>query len=296
MSDNNTNSTQAKTIEENRAGFAILIAFVSTFFISVFGLLLDGQVRVLLVSSVFLVAITSSALFIELDKEGQFDEPEKKTAHFKPADELLKDVSISSRSPETDRGSLAPIVNFDDELIELKARFGGEFPSQVDSFVDSYGKFKDADPERRQTIASDMRASLSPAKVLVDEGSESEKIIDDIGERLVRYIKEPPLNFISILDVTMYSDGDEVRVSDLSEKKARIIVNLLNDGEKEKVELLLRFRSENGTVVRRDFCPVGYVQPNETKQLDTHVYVPSIAASLDVSATKTHPEEAVLEE
>jgi hypothetical protein len=78
MSDNNTNSTQAKTIEENRAGFAILIAFVSTFFISVFGLLLDGQVRVLLVSSVFLVAITSSALFIELDKEGQFDEPEKR--------------------------------------------------------------------------------------------------------------------------------------------------------------------------------------------------------------------------
>jgi len=56
-----------------------------------------------------------------------------------------------------------------------------------------------------------------------------------------------------------------------------------NDGESMKTDVLLRFTDGDGIEVKQTKLPVGEVPTAATKELNTQVYVPSVASSVSVS-------------
>lgn len=282
----------SSTFEQNRSAFLIVVGSISAIFITTFSFVLSGPLRTILFGGSVLVGVVSVFLVLVLDNLGQFDE---NTTSVASENEIVeRDVTVSDRSPRTPRTSLAPLVNFDDELIELKAHFGGDFPDQMETFIRNYEKFKSSEYRKRQTVASDMRSSLSPATVLVEEGSEAEEIVSDIGDRLLRYVDSSPMELIAISDVSLLKDGEKKSLSDLKSEQARITSMLYNEGETSTVEVLILFRDSDGAIIRRDYCSVGVLVANERKELDTQLHIPNIASSVDVSVVEATPERTAM--
>ncbi|PSP80575.1 hypothetical protein BRC88_05015 [Halobacteriales archaeon QS_4_69_225] len=265
---------------------------VTSSFVIVFQQTLPEAVATTLSWVVIGVSAVSAMMGFVLEALSYFDRDggAERTA---PADPT---PTTSSRPwvPDGDVKPLPPLINFDDELEQLYDYFDGEFPSQAETFLEGYKRMKTADRGQRGTIASDVRAGLNPIIVLVDD-PEVESMLSQMGEDLFAYVKTDGAELVSVDRYALYDDGKKAPVDELQGRQARIRASVSNDGESMKTDVLLRFTDGDGIEVKRTKLPVGEVPTAATKELNTQVYVPSVASSVTVSPVPAAASREVLD-
>lgn len=272
--------------------FLVLVLVVTSSFVIVFQQTLPEAVATTLSWVVIGVSAVSAMMGFVLEALSYFDRDggAEPTA---PADPT---PTTSSRPwvPDGDVKPLPPLINFDDELEQLYDYFDGEFPSQAETFLEGYKRMKTADRGQRGTIASDVRAGLNPIIVLVDD-PEVESMLSQMGEDLFAYVKTDGAELVSVDRYALYDDGKKAPVDELQGRQARIRASVSNDGESMKTDVLLRFTDGDGIEVKRTKLPVGEVPTAATKELNTQVYVPSVASSVTVSPVPAAASREVLD-
>ena len=272
--------------------FLVLVLVVTSSFVIVFQQTLPDAVATTLSWVVIGVSAVSAMMGFVLEALSYFDRDggAEPTA---PADPT---PTTSSRPwvPDGDVKPLPPLINFDDELEQLYDYFDGEFPSQAETFLEGYKRMKTADRGQRGTIASDVRAGLNPIIVLVDD-PEVESMLSQMGEDLFAYVKTDGAELVSVDRYALYDDGKKAPVDELQGRQARIRASVSNDGESMKTDVLLRFTDGDGIEVKRTKLPVGEVPTAATKELNTQVYVPSVASSVTVSPVPAAASREVLD-
>lgn len=276
----------------SRGAFFVLVLVVTSSFIVVFQQTLPEAVATTLSWVVIGVAAVSAVIGFVLEALEYFDGD----GEAEPAEPAEPVTTTSSRPwvPDGEAKPLPPLINFDDELEELYDYFDGEFPSQAETLVEGYKRLKTADRGQRGSIASDVRAGLNPVTVLVDD-PEVESMLSQMGEDLFTYVKTDGAELVSIDRYALYDDGTEASVEELQGRQARIVAGVSNDGESMKVDVLLRFGDGDGVEVKRTKLPVGEVPTATTKELNTRVYVPSVASSVSVSPVPASASREVLD-
>ena len=270
--------------------FFVLVLVVTCSFIVVFQQTLPGAVATTLSWVVIGASAISAMMGFVLEALSYFDGGEAEPT------EPAKPTTTSSRPwvPDGDVKPLPPLINFDDELGELYDYFDGEFPSQAETFLKGYKRMKTADRGQRGSIASDVRAGLNPIVVLVDD-PEIESMLSRMGEDLFAYVKTDGAGLVSVDRYALYDDGKKTPVDELQGRQARIRASVSNDGESMKTDVLLRFTDGDGIEVKRTKLPVGEVPTAATKELNTQVYVPSVASSVSVSPVPAAASREVLD-
>ena len=265
--------------DPNLGSFFLVVGAVTCVFIAVFQFTLPEGVRLLLTGGVLLVTILSAIVASLLETLGYFDQDSAADEGSERTDGTTTEGAEGKPwTPTADtRYPLPPIVNFDDELRTYQEMFDGDLPGEFDEFVAEYKRLKTT-KGNRVNIASDLRADLNPIGVLFDEGSRGAEIHDDIGDRLLRYIKNDAVEYLSLTDVGFYDDdGNEVDVAWVDDGVIRAEASVENEGEATTVEVIVEFFDSDGTSLRRDTSPVGEISPGATETFDADVYVPSAA-------------------
>ena len=272
--------------------FLVLVLVVTSSFIVVFQQTLPEAVATTLSWVVIGVSAVSAMMGFVLEALSYFDGD----GGAEPTEPAEPTPTTSSRPwvPDGDVKPLPPLINFDDELEELYDYFDGEFPSQAEAFLKGYKRMKTADRGQRGSIASDVRAGLNPIIVLVDD-PEAESMLSRMGEDLFAYVKTDGAELVSVDRYALYDDGKKAPVDELQGRQARIRASVSNDGESMKTDVLLRFIDGDGIEVKRTKLPVGEVPTAATKELNTQVYVPSVASSVSVSPVPAAASREVLD-
>jgi hypothetical protein len=277
--------------DPNLGSFFLVVGAVTCVFIAVFQFTLPEGVRLLLTGGVLLVTILSAIVASLLETLGYFDQDSAADEGSERTDGTTTEGAEGKPwTPTADtRYPLPPIVNFDDELRTYQEMFDGDLPGEFDEFVAEYKRLKTT-KGNRVNIASDLRADLNPIGVLFDEGSRGAEIHDDIGDRLLRYIKNDAVEYLSLTDVGFYDDdGNEVDVASVDDGVIRAEASVENEGEATTVEVIVEFFDSDGTSLRRDTSPVGEISPGATETFDADVYVPSAAERATTTLQVTNP-------
>jgi len=276
--------------DPNLGSFFLVVGAVTCVFIAVFQFTLPEGVRLLLTGGVLLVTILSAIVASLLETLGYFDQESAADEGSERTDGTTTEGAEGKPwTPTADtRYPLPPIVNFDDELRTYQEMFDGDLPEEFDEFVAEYKRLKTT-KGNRVNIASDLRADLNPIGVLFDEGSRGAEIHDDIGDRLLRYIKNDAVEYLSLTDVGFYDDGNEVDVASVDDGVIRAEASVENEGEATTVEVIVEFFDSDGTSLRRDTSPVGEISPGATETFDADVYVPSAAERATTTLQVTNP-------
>ena len=272
--------------------FLVLVLVVTSSFVIVFQQTLPEGVATTLSWVVIGVSAVSAMMGFVLEALSYFD-GDGEAERTEPA-EPTSTTSSRPWVPDGDVKPLPPLINFDDELEQLYDYFDGEFPSQAETFLDGYKRVKTADRGQRGSIASDVRAGLNPIIVLVDD-PEVESMLSQMGEDLFAYVKTDGAELVSVDRYALYDDGKKTPVDELQGRQARIRASVSNDGESMKTDVLLRFTDDDGIEVKRTKLPVGEVPTAATKELNTQVYVPSVASSVTVSPVPAAASREVLD-
>ena len=277
--------------DPNLGSFFLVVGAVTCVFIAVFQFTLPEGVRLLLTGGVLLVTILSAIVASLLETLGYFDQESAADEGSERTDGTTTEGAEGKPwTPTADtRYPLPPIVNFDDELRTYQEMFDGDLPGEFDEFVAEYKRLKTT-KGNRVNIASDLRADLNPIGVLFDEGSRGAEIHDDIGDRLLRYIKNDAVEYLSLTDVGFYDDdGNEVDVASVDDGVIRAEASVENEGEATTVEVIVEFFDSDGTSLRRDTSPIGEISPGATETFDADVYVPSAAERATTTLQVTNP-------
>ena len=276
--------------DPNLGSFFLVVGAVTCVFIAVFQFTLPEGVRLLLTGGVLLVTILSAIVASLLETLGYFDQDSAADEGSERTDGTTTEGAEGKPwTPTADtRYPLPPIVNFDDELRTYQEMFDGDLPGEFDEFVAEYKRLKTT-KGNRVNIASDLRADLNPIGVLFDEGSRGAEIHDDIGDRLLRYIKNDAVEYLSLTDVGFYDDGNEVDVASVDNGVIRAEASVENEGEATTVEVIVEFFDSDGTSLRRDTSPIGEISPGATETFDADVYVPSAAERATTTLQVTNP-------
>ena len=277
--------------DPNLGSFFLVVGAVTCVFIAIFQFTLPEGVRLLLTGGVLLVTILSAIVASLLETLGYFDQESAADEGSERTDGTTTEGAEGKPwTPTADtRYPLPPIVNFDDELRTYQEMFDGDLPGEFDEFVAEYKRLKTT-KGNRVNIASDLRADLNPIGVLFDEGSRGAEIHDDIGDRLLRYIKNDAVEYLSLTDVGFYDgDDNEVDVASVDDGVIRAEAIVENEGEATTVEVIVEFFDSDGTSLRRDTSPIGEISPGATETFDADVYVPSAAERATTTLQVTNP-------
>lgn len=274
-------------LTDNFAAFALFVGSVSIAFGAVFQLVFDGIIALILNGFVLGVALVSLVIGLSLDAIGGFDTQSTEV------DEPDDSVAVRSRN-DGDNRPLPPVLNFDAELEQIEEHYNGSPREEFVQFREEYERLKSS-PSNRSNIASDLRAMANPLSVLA-EGEAIEPEVEHISDGLFQYMEGSASDFLSVVEWNLYDeDGNRCAVADRQSTKARFKARAENRGGKVKTEIFLRFRNTDGVVIKETYLPVGLIREGETKELDTQVYVPSLAVSADVYALAAADNKRVLD-
>jgi len=277
--------------EQNFAGYLLIVGSVTAVFVAAFTFLLSGAVSQVLIAITITLGFLSVLIGFALNVLGHFeDRPTTGTTE--------KSTTTTRRAwkPDTPVNKpLPPLINFDTELRRLEEHFGGELPDQMDSFVEDYRQLRTTNGiDKRRSIASSMRSALNPLPVLVDD-EEMEDVVDEMGDRLFRYIQADATEHLTVSDAAFYRDGESRPLAEIQGSEARIKATVHNAGEASTAEVEVEFNNRDGIKVKSTSLPVGQLPPNARKDLNTHVYVPSLAADATIYAVASAQGDEVLE-
>lgn len=274
-------------LTDNFAAFALFVGSVSIAFGAVFQIVFDGIIALILNGFVLGVGLISLVIGLSLDAIGGFD------AQSTEVDEPDDSVAVRSRN-DGDNRPLPPVLNFDAELEQIEEHYNESPREEFIQFREQYERLKSS-PSNRSTIASDLRAMSNPLSVLA-EGEAIEPEVERINDGLFQYMEGSASDFLSVVEWSLYGeDGNECAVADSQSTKARFKARAENRGGKTKTEVFLRFRNTDGVVIKEAYLPVGLIREGQTKELDTQVYVPSLAVDADVYALAAADNKRVLD-
>ncbi|MFB6119424.1 hypothetical protein [Halosegnis sp.] len=277
--------------EQNFAGYLLIVGSVTAVFVAAFTFLLSGAVSQVLIAITITLGFLSIIIGFALNVLGHFEE--------QPTTAPVEEPATTTRrawKPDTPVNKpLPPLINFDTELRQLEEHFDGDLPEQMDSFVDEYKQLRTTNSiDKRRSIASSMRSALNPVPVLV-ESAEMEQVVDEMGDRLFRYIRADATEHLTVSDAAFYRDGERRPVAELQGGEARVKATVHNAGEASTAEVEIEFRNKDGIKVKSTSLPVGRLPPNARKDLNTRVYIPSLATDATIYAVASAQDDEVLE-
>ncbi|MHB9285549.1 hypothetical protein ACKVMT_00740 [Halobacteriales archaeon Cl-PHB] len=273
-----TDSTFLKGVEfltgkdPNLGSFLLVVGMVTIAFVALFQLTLPSPVALLLTAGVFVVTGLSGIFGVVLDSLGYFEgEPAAAPGSDEPR------TATNPRVPaERSSAPLPPRINFDAELRAYAEMFDGDLPEEFEPFVEDYLRLK-ANTSDRASVASDLRTELNPIGSLFEDGSEGDRLYEDISGRLFRYIATNGTH-LTLDSVTFYDeDGTEMAVRDLENSPGRVTLDVTNEGEAAEVEAVVELYDDDGSVIASRVCKAGLVTPGASTVIDTDIFVPADA-------------------
>ena len=275
--------------DANFGSFLLVVGIVTCVFIALFQFTLPAPISHLLTAGVVFVTVLSAILGSLLDSLGYF-EGATRTA---PDETVDRRPGARPWVPvENSSAPLPPLINFDAELRAYADMYAGDLPREFDPFVSDYLRLK-TNTDNRATIASDLRADLNPIGTLFEDGSEGDRIYEDISDRLFRYIS-PTDDSLTLDRVTFYDgDGNEADVTALKNQLAHVELAVTNEGEAAEVEATVTLHDANDAAIISRTCDLGLVRPGATKAVDADVFVPSDAERASATARISGPGRTV---
>ncbi|WP_458206385.1 hypothetical protein [Haladaptatus sp. NG-SE-30] len=277
--DTETESTFLDSIEfltgkdPNLGSFLLVVGMVTSVFIALFQFTIPPPISHLLTAGVLFVTVLSAIFASLLDSLGYFERDTTTTTS-------ESDNRRTGAKPWVPEGKasapLPPLINFDAELRAYADMFAGDLPEEFDPFISDYRRLK-TNTRNRPTIASDLRADLNPIGTLFDDGSEGDRIYEDISQRLFRYIGSE--NSLLTLDrVAFYDeDGNEADIDTLENQLGHVELSVTNEGETAEVDVDITLYDEADSAISSHTYNAGFVSPGSTKNLDADIFVPSDA-------------------
>ena len=274
--------------DPNFGSFLLVVGSVTCVFIALFQFTLPPPVSHLLTAGVIFVTVLSAILGSLLDSLGYFERVS--TAADEPVD---RQRAAKPWVPvEKPSAPLPPLINFDAELRAYADMYEGDLPSEFDPFVSDYLRLK-TNTDNRPTIASDLRADLNPIGTLFEDGSEGDRIYEDISDRLFRYISAKS-DHLTLDRVTFYDgDGNEADVTALTNQLAHFELEVTNEGEAAEVEATVTLYDADDAAIISRTCDAGLVRPGATEVVDADVFVPSDAERASTTVRITGPGRTV---
>ncbi|SIR02222.1 hypothetical protein SAMN05421858_1150 [Haladaptatus litoreus] len=283
--DTETESTFLDNIEfltgknPNLGSFLLVVGMVTCVFIALFQFTLPTPISYLLTAGVLFVTVLSAIFAFLLDSLDYF---ERDTTTTTSESDDHRTTARPWVPAEKASAPLPPLLNFDAELRAYADMYDGDLPKEFDPFISDYLRLK-TNTRNRTTIASDLRADLNPIGALFEDGTEGDRIYEDISQRLFRYIggRETllTLNRIEFYD----EDGNEVDVDIIDDQLARAELSITNEGEATEVEAVISLYDEANSVISSHTYTEGVVSPGTTKDIDTEIFVPSNAERADAT-------------
>jgi hypothetical protein len=281
--------TEDSSSGPNLAAFLLTVAGVTVAFITVFVFSFPGIIGRFFAGAVIAVTIITLIVGMVLDLLGYFGNQQKILTQ--PTPDTATGVPESVRKKPN--RPLPKRINFDEEIETLREYFDGELPPQMDSFLTEYMQLKTS-TSNRKVKAGSLRAALNPIQTLVAGDEEMEELVTDMGDQLFSYIKADPVDNIVVTEHAFYRDGHQYPVEELQAENARIKATVHNQGESAKAEVAVQFKNTDDVPVKTAYLPVGNLVPEARKDLNTNVYVPSLATSASVFVIRATQDTEVL--
>jgi hypothetical protein len=255
--------------DPNLGSFLLTVGLVTCVFIALFQGALPAPVSHLLTAGVIIITVVSAGFAALLDSLGYFDSSVESDARADVADE-------TSRKPWVPAGSvsapLPPMINFDKELSEFEDHFNGDLPDEFTPFIEDYLRLK-KNTTNRKTVASDLRADLSPIGVVLEDDTREYELYERISDELYRYIGDSA-EHLTVTDVVVRDTTDEPReIESVAGELATLEVTVGNDGEATGVDVIIQFYAGDQQVSTRTVS-LGTVNPAASASISTNVYVP----------------------
>lgn len=274
---------------ENLGAFLLTVTGVTAMFVAIFTFAFPPPINQYFAGIVLSVTVVTLIIGMVLDLLGYFSDDARVLTdddeHTEP--EQLEAVRAKPNVP------LPKQINFDQEIRRLREHFDGELPRQMDSFLTEYQELKSTS-KNRKVVAGSLRAALNPISALVDD-EELEEMVDDMGDRLFAYIKADPVDNIVVTEYAFFQDGVQTQVAEQQGEQVRIKATVHNQGDTAKAEVAVRFTNAAGVPVKTAYLPVGEVVTEARKELNTSVYVPSLATDADVFVIRATQDTPVLD-
>jgi hypothetical protein len=190
---------------------------------------------------------------------------------------------------------MPPLLRFDRAIENVEDALDGESPGSFERLVVAYRKLVTADERSRAGLVSDFKTYLNAAEE--DFGDTNRTVarwLESMQNRVDLYLrtrrrKSEMLHLVSGRLYERSADGDTIGepvtdVTKLQAETATFRARVSTRGERAAavVRVAFYYNDDSGRVlVRSEELPMGYVDGDETKTLETSVYVPSIAESFD---------------
>lgn len=276
--------------DPNLGSFLLVVGIVTCVFIALFQFTLPAPISHLLTAGVVFVTVLSAIFGFLLDSLGYFEREATTTAE--SGDEDRRTAAKPWVPDGQAAAPLPPLLNFDAELRTYAEMYDGDLPREFGPFISDYLRLK-TNTGNRSTIASDLRADLNPIGTLFEDGSEGDRIYEDISERLFRYISKKS-GHLTLDRVTFYDeDGNETEIEDIRTQLGRVELEITNEGEGGEVEGIVEFYDSDDVAISSRTCSAGLVSPGTTKVIDADIFVPSDAERASTTLRISDPSQTV---
>jgi hypothetical protein len=124
-----------------------------------------------------------------------------------------------------------------------------------------------------------------------DDATEALEAAEAIDEALFTYVDREPSELLLIESVSLFLDGRQVEAVEAQESTARIKAKVRNKGDKTNTKVRLQFLGKDGVGLTDSYLSLGPIGEGQVKELNTSVYVPSLAHGYDVQAVEASEQE-----
>lgn len=271
--------------------FFLLIAGVSVVLAAAFGQAFSGAAFAVIGVAVGGVMVISITVWLVLQRVGYFipdtvgEAPAADPPGTADADADGGTAAVDPERGRTRNKPLPPLINFREEIETLDAHFGpeDEYPRQYETFRETYLEMKQA-TENRYPKASDLRAALNPVTVLAEGDDEAEAAVEEIGDRLFRYLDADSGETLQVTSVTFTADGETVSVGDVDDATVEVRATVKNIGEYvSAAQVRLQFLDASGRVEAEQAYLVEDLPPNAERTIERTLYVDAAVAEYRVS-------------
>jgi hypothetical protein len=288
-----------------------LIAVITGVFAFSFSQVYSGQQLTYLLYSLYVISIMSAiSAFVlgtvrfmdEQDRTAPAPEPggdtpspgPTRTATPVQSDDATGATADESEAETAPNQPMPIVLNFQDELDTVSEYFGDDEPSALETFKRDYRRLRKAGRANRDNIVSDMKTTMNPILTQLEadgDATEALEAAEAIDEALFTYVDREPSELLVIETADLFVAGRQVPAVDAQGSTARIKAKVRNQGDKTNVKVRLQFLGKDGIGLTDSYLSLGPVGEGQTKELNTSVYVPSLAQGYDVQAVEASERE-----